>query len=354
MRSIKIFIIGILFSYLGFAVANADVLERRDIQVVYDYQQITDGFGNIRTIIISGYVKNKSDQDVARVHVMFKLVWQERNPIFKKLRFKNIPSDAYEEFQFEIDLGARPDALKQILVDLEKIKFTTARQVSPKTEHNITTHEKYSLQEITEEGKRFDSLIMLLKSLKPFNDPPKDEFETSDEYETRVNYIENEHFDQMMDELETRYGELLGGPNAIVRFIPKTVNKELIYVTENSIYFQIHVKFGKYNADKRRFEDINLDPRTIIFDPPTILPSAEMKLDHKNGLFYLSQPFMDVGRSEGRSWRKNESNIVLEVTLRLGVIQDGPYPESKCFVEAITLKNIKSGDVYRKWGWESI
>ncbi len=332
---------------------NGKVVARRNVEVHYNYKQISDGFGNIRTVIISGYVKNSSNQNVAHVAILFKLDWESRSTTSKKLKFKDILSGDMEEFKFEIDLGTRPDILKNIRVKISRIKFSTKRQASKPSEHDIATRELYSLVRVSEEGKRFHDLVKNLVQSNPFKTPVKDEFETTNEYETRVNYAQNVHFTKLMDKLEQSFGELLGGPGAHVRFLPRTVNKELVYLSENSFYFQVPISLGHYNADLSRFEDVNLIPRTIPFGNRTLTPYAEIEIIHKTGMFFLRKPVISVSRNEAREWRKIQTNLVLELTVHFGVTQDGPYLAEMCLVDTICLKNRETGDIFRKWTWES-
>ena len=337
------------FLYSGFA--SGAVYERRGIQISYDYQHIGDGFGNIKMVIVRGIIKNTTDQTASQIKANFKLLWKERPSIIKKLRFKNINPDSIQEFQFEIDLATRPDTLKSINVKLAKIKFSTKRKESPVSAHNVASKKLYSLVKLTEHGKMFTRILNHITSSNPFKLPYRDEFETTDEYETRVNFAENEHFNVLMDLLEREYGEIIGGKGAIVRFLPVNVGEDLIYLAENSIYFHIPIRFGPYNADAGQFQDVNLSPRTLAFSPRTIMPVAGIGLIHKGGMFFLRFPTVDVPRKEGKLWRKNEIDIVLEVNLKVGVIQDGPSIEAMCFVEKFELKNIKTNEVYRTWSW---
>jgi hypothetical protein len=250
-------------------------------------------------------------------------------------------------------LGSQPDVLAQIIAKISKIKFSTTRAPSKPTKHNIVSTEEYSLTRLNEEGRMFLKLLSTLQEKNPFHIPPKDEFETSDEYETRVNYAENDHFTMLMDKLEKAYGEMLGGAGATVRFLPEIIRKELIYLSENSAVFRVPIRLGKYNADKSRFEDVNLVPRTFPFKPTTILPKGDIEVVHKSGYFFLRKPTIKVSRKEARHWRAMEKDLVLELKLRFGVVQDGPYIESRCLIESIALKNISTGDVYRRWELKS-
>ncbi|MBN1355181.1 hypothetical protein JXA40_02810 [bacterium] len=329
--------------------AKGYVLERRGVEVDYDYRQASDGFGNIRTVEFAGRIKNITQQDISRAQVNFKLVWKNQNPTTHKLRFKNIPPGESHEFAFNVDLGNRTDILVNVAVAISKVKFSTLRKVSPPTQHDIITHKYYSLPEITDEGRKFAQIVENLKQSQPFKIPVKDEFETTNEYETRINYLENQHFTRLMDALEENYGSHMGGRHAIVRFLPKHRANEFVYVSENSFFFRIPVRLGRYNADKERFEDVNFSPRTILFPPQAYVPDAGIELAHRNNMFFLNSSHIEVTRNEARKWRENEQYLVLEVALRMGVVQEGSYPEPLCLVERIAFINTKTSEIYRQW-----
>jgi len=332
---------------------NAETLSRRGINLVYDHQPINDGFGNLKSISVSGMVENTTDQDVSRITAGFELLWESRRPIEKKLKFRNVEAGESKEFQFEIELGTNPDILTRLIPKLSHIKFSKTRKASSPSQKDLSSTAQYELTRLNEEGKAFIKCIRRLIAKNPFNPPIKDEFETTDEYETRINYMENVHFSELMDRMEKTYGQLIGGRDAVVRYLPSVINKELVYVSENSAFFRVPVKFGRYNADLERYEDVNLVPRTFGYAPPMILPESDLELVHKAGLFFLRRPYFDIRRDEAKILRSNEKFILLEVAFRTGLIQEGPYPEAFCLVEEIQLKNIKSGKIYRKWSLQS-
>jgi hypothetical protein len=332
-------------------IAFCGEIERRGIELRYDFQHISDGFGNVRTVTIKGYIKNTTDQDASVVNVQFKLIWQNRKSITQKLKFQNMTSGEMQEFQFEVDLADQPDVLDSIIPDISKIKFTTARKSSPVSVHNLIAQEIFSLSRISEEGKYFAKMLDDLQNTVAFTAPAKDEFETTDEYESILNFAENEHFSKLMDQLEKTVGEHLGGKGAIVRFLPMNVRKELAYLSESSYVFQIPIRLGLYNADRSCFEDVNLAPRTLSFPPRALVPDANIVFTHEDGFFFLKQPTIFVPRETAKIWRKNDSDLVIEITLRLGVVQDGPYAAGRCYVEEFKLKNAKTKEEYRKWNW---
>jgi hypothetical protein len=337
------------FLFLFSAIANGYVLKRRGVEVHYEYRQVSDGFGNIRTVYLSGDIKNTTDQDVSRVHVTFKMVWKNRAPTIKKLKFSSIPAGEREQFSYVTDLGNRTDMLNNVLVKISKVKYSTLRKSSPPSARDIISSKFYLLPDITEEGRKLSEVINHLKESHKFHIPRKDEFETSNEYETRVNFLENEHFTNCMDQLEKNYGVLLGGKGSIVRFLPKHASRQFIYISENSFFFRIPIRLGRYNADRERFEDVNFSPRTILFEPSTLIPDADIELTHRNNMFFLGSSNIEVPRKEARKWRKNQEFLVLEVSLRMGVIQDGPYPKPRCLVERIVFLNTNTSEIYRQW-----
>ncbi len=329
--------------------AEAINLGRRGIELEFDHQMMDDGFGNIRSISIDGAIANTSDQDASRISVVFILYWESRKPIEKKLKFKNLKSGKSQEFQFEIELGTNPDTLVRIEPKLARIKFSKTRHASTKSKKDISNTLEYNLSRLNEEGNSFRKVLDRLKSKNSFKERTKDEFETTDEYETSINFDENVHFGKLMDVLEKSYGEIIGGRGAVIRFLPRTVKDNLIYVSENSAVFQIPIRFGRFNADLDRFEDVNLIPRTFPFPPITIVPDSAIGLIHKGGIFFLRKSFFDIHREEARILRNTEQHIILEITFRTGIIQDGPYPEDFCIVEKILLKNKETGKIHRKW-----
>jgi hypothetical protein len=356
MAKRKLFFLMVTLSCIALVpgILEAKTVERRGIQVDYDYQQINDGFGNIRTITVAGSLRNTTKQDVSRVNLLFEFDWESRIKTDKKLKFKDIGPNGTDEFKFDIDLGSRPDTLLKIMVRIDRIKFSTKRNASPSSPRDIISHEFYTITRLAEEGKKFSSMIANLNATQAFVIPVKDEFETTNEHETRVNYAENEHFNMLMDSLETSYGEYLGGKDGVVRFIPRTVNKKLIYVSEFSLYFQVPLRLGQYNADLSQFEDVNLVPRTIPFSSKTLVPKAEIEVTHKTGMFFLRRPIIAVTRSEARDWRKNEADLALELTVRMGVEQEGAYLEEQCIVDAVYLKNVRANTAYREWLWQKM
>ena len=91
----------ILFSS-GLTPVQGMNLERREIELNFNHQMLDDGFGNIRSISISGTITNGSDQDASRIDVLFFLYWETRDTIEKKLKFKNLKSGRQQEFQFDL------------------------------------------------------------------------------------------------------------------------------------------------------------------------------------------------------------------------------------------------------------
>jgi hypothetical protein len=331
---------------------KADMVDRRGILVTYDSQSINDGFGNIRIISVKGSVRNTTDQDAAVVNIQFKLVFKNRKSVAHKLDFQTMPAGDMQEFQFETDLENQPDQLVKLDVDITKVKFTSARKASPISVHNVVSREVYSLSKLNEEGRFFVRMIEDIKKELPFTVPVKDEFETTDEYESRVNFAENEHFSKCMDLLEKHYGDHLGGKGAVVRFLPQTLQKSIIYSSETTVIFQIPVRLGSYNADVMKFEDLNLSPRTTGFAPPTLVPPAELTISHEDGFFFLKLPYITVSRESARIWRKNDDSLITEMELKMGVIQDGPYCRALCYIPSIKFKNSKTLEDYLQWGFQ--
>ena len=161
------------FSTVTFALIE----ERRGIEVHYDYQHISDGFGNVRVLKVQGFVKNKTTQDASRIDIQFKLIWQKRDTIKKKLKFKNVIAGSSRDFDFEINLKSQPDVLRKLSVKILKIKYSIARKPSPLSAHNIVSRKSISLQGLMKEGSVFSSIVKNLKTKHPFEEPPKDEFE---------------------------------------------------------------------------------------------------------------------------------------------------------------------------------
>ncbi|GEM_PF-3876161 len=348
--SVALCLITAVFCSSAHAVQN---IEQRGIELSYDYQNISDGFGNIKTIEVKGVLRNTTSQDASKIRITFRLTWLDRNPIVEKLDIENLAAKSSREFQLLVDLGQNPAPLDEISAKFTTIKLEKTRQISPASVHNILTREEYSLTKLTDEGRQFNDIVQDLKKRLPFAMPAKDEFETSAEFDNRLNQLENEHFIRMMDEIEKLYGEHVGGKGAIVRFLPKSIAGQLIYSTENSASFQIPIRLGPYDADRGLFSDVNFNPRTIPFEPLTVIPKAEIQLEHKDKLFFLRKPEFKVDREEGRLLRECEKNLVLEVSIRFSVIQEGPYLESRTIVEQIQLIDTQTSKVFRTWSLEA-
>ncbi|MBN1297225.1 hypothetical protein JXA80_10625 [bacterium] len=342
-------VIFLLVSLMNVLPASAEKVTRKDMDVVYQYRQINDGFGNIRLIQISGYVKNRDPRMASRVDISFKLSWQSRSSDVKKLEFINLPPNDIQDFEFEIDLGTQPDVLSSVICTIERIKFSKQREASPLTDNNIVLHDFYTLPRLNEEGKDFLNILKGMCTQHRFEIPLQNEFETTNEYETRLNEAENDHFSRLMDELEKRYGQLLGGQNAVVRFLPRTYRNSIVYLSECSAYFQIPIRFGRYNADRRMFENVSMVPRTFPYPPMTLVPDTLLNLIHKSGMFFLRKDEFFIEREEARIWRSDERFLVLEVTVRNGVVQNGPYFSDFCIVEKIQVKNTQTGRIIREW-----
>lgn len=339
----------IFLSFTGVALAEPEKTSRRDIDVVFDYEKVDDGFGNIRKILIDGTVQNNSQRIASKITVSFKLNWKNRITDSRKLEFANLTIGEKQSFQFDVELGAQPDALKSISVNIDQIKFTNTREASQPTANNLVVHELYSLARLNEEGKSFSGILKRLQTIHPFQMPVKDEFETTSEFETRVNHAEDVHFAFLMDELEKQYGQMLGGEKAVIRFLPRTFKKRVIYLSECSAYFQVPVSLGRYNADLRRFESIGMNPRTFPFPLQTYVPEADLPFMHKAGMFFLRKTDFYIQREEAKIWREQGKFLILEATIRFGVIQDGPYFQDFCVIEKVILKNADSGLLYREW-----
>ncbi len=260
-----IFSIFLFASFTTPASASSEKVTRRDIDVIFEYGKVDDGFGNVRKILVSGTIQNNALRIASKVSISFKLIWKNRTSDARKLEFQNVEVNAPQSFDFAIELGTHPDTLKSLVCNIDQIKFTNTREASPLTPFNLVLHEMYTLTRLNEEGKSFFGILNYIKEANPFQLPVKDEFETTSEYENRVNQAENNHFSKLMDELEKRYGQLLGGKNAIIRFLPRTFNKNIIYLSECSAYFQVPIQFGKFNADMSRFENVAMNPRTFAF-----------------------------------------------------------------------------------------
>lgn len=327
----------------------AEKITRKNIDVVYQHRQIADGFGNIRKVTIQGYVKNRDSRTASKIILRYKFLWTNRRSISKKLSFLNVPPGGIKNFEFDIDVGTRPDSLQSITCKIERIKFSRKREVSSLTDHHLVLHDFHSLARLNEEGKDFLSILRLLKKKMLFTVPLQEEFETTDEYESRVNEAENDHFARMMDELEKQYGQLLGGRNAIVRFLPRSYNNALVYLSECSSYTNVSLVLGRYNADKQQFENISLSPRTFPFAPEVRVPDTDVHLMHKTGMFFLRNSEIKLSRNEAREWRRQDKFLAIEIVLRNGVMQDGPYFTDFCVAEKVQVKNIKTGKVIREW-----
>lgn len=347
--SLAVFFVCLLASQILSVSVYAEKVSRKSIDVIYQYEQLTDGFGNVRTIKVTGYVKNTERRTASAVNIRFILNWKKRPHDEQKLEFKNIPHHSMKEFEFTLDLGTQPDVLTDVICHIERIKFSKERAASPLTEHHLIIHDYYSLARLNEEGKDFLSIIKHIQSKHPFRVPIKGEFETTNEYESRVNDAENEHFAKLMDELEQRYGQLLGGKNAIIRFLPRSYQNGIVYLSECSAYFQVPLKLGRYNADRQRFENMSMIPRTFPFPLKTVLPKSPLQLLHKTGMFFLRNDNFEIPRREARQWRQEDQHLLLEITLRFGVFQDGAYLDDFCVVEKIQLKNKQTGRVIREW-----
>ena len=339
----------IITSLVSSPSASAEKVTRRNIEVVYQYGKVDDGFGNIRKILVNGTIQNTSSRIASKVSVSFKFLWKNRTADLRKVEFQNVLIGESQDFEFFIELGTQPDVLKSLLCNIDQIKFTNTREASPLTPFNMVVHEMYSLARLNEEGKSFLSILQYIREMNPFQVPEKDEFETTSEHESRVNHAENLHFAKMMDELEKRYGQLLGGTNATIRFLPRSFKKNVVYISECSAYFQVPIQFIRYNADLRQFENITMNPRTFPFPPQTQVPNAELQFIHKSGMFFLRKTELSIDRAEAKSWREQERYLILEATIRFGVVQDGPYFQDFCVVEKIILKNADTGEVLREW-----
>ncbi len=339
-----------LFCSPAFAVQS---IEQRGIELSFDYQNLSDGFGNIKTIEVKGVLRNTTSQDASKIRAAFRLTWLDRNAIIEKLDIDNLAAKSSREFQLLVDLGQNPAPLEDISAKFTTIKLEKTRQISPASVHNILTREEYSLTRLTDEGRNFCDMVQDLRKRLPFAVPIKDEFETSAEYDNRLNQLENEHFSRLMDEIEKLYGEHVGGKGAIVRFLPKNIAGQLVYSTENSVFFQLPIRLGPYDADRGLFSDVNFNPRTISFEPLAVIPKAEIQLEHKDKLFFLRKPEFRVEREEGRRLRECEKNLVLVISLRFSVIQNGPYLDARAIIEQIQLLDTQSSKVFRTWSLEA-
>ncbi|MCD4652428.1 hypothetical protein K8T06_00660 [bacterium] len=339
----------LLLSVCVITPVDAEKISRKNIDVVYQYRQVTDGFGNIRKVHIQGYVKNNDRRIASKINVSFKLVWQNRHSDIKKLHFTNLPENKLENFKFNIDLGTQPAVINSIICNISSIKFSKQREATTLTSHHLVLHDFYSLARLNEEGKAFQQILDHIRKSNVFRIPLKGEFETTNEFESRLNEAENDHFSRIMDDLENQYGHLLGGQNTIVRFLPRFYKNALVYLSECSSYFQVPFRLGKYNADFSRFEKISMIPRTYPFPLETKIPETEINIIHKTGMFFLRKNKFPLDRDEARLWRKQDKNLALEIVVRNGVIQDGPYFRDFCVVENIQLKNIQTGRILREW-----
>lgn len=329
--------------------ASAEKIEQRGIELNYDYQSINDGFGNIKSIEVKGIVRNTTSQDAAKIRIQFRLAWQNRGPKTQKLDIDNLAAQSDQEFQFVVDLGQNPSVLESITAKFNSIKLETTRKISPPSVHNVQSRDLFSLTKLTVEGKQFDDKIEELKKKTPFVTPVKDEFETTEEFDTRLNQIENQHFIKLMDLLEKQYGEHVGGKGAVIRFLPKSIDGQLYYVSETSGYFLLPIRLGPYDADHGLFNDVNFNPRTVVFKPVSIHPLADLQLTHKDSLFFLRKPEFRVAREEGRVLRESEKYLALEVSFRFAVIQDGSDFHSRAIVEQLQLIDTQTGKVHRTW-----
>lgn len=348
----KKYVLPVLAAFLSSfyqANVNAETVSRRNIDVTYDYQLIEDSFSNVRKIQVKGTAQNNSMRMASKVTMTFTFLLKNRAGNTRKIDVENLASMETQSFDFTIDFSSQPVVLKSIICNIDQITFSAAREASPLTPYHLVVHELYSLARLNEEGKAFLRVLQFIRELKPFLAPVKDEFETTSEYEARVNNAENQHFSEMMDELEQRYGLLFGGANTRIRFLPRTMQKNLIYVSECTAYFHIPIFFGPYNADLQRFENVLMNPRTFPFAPQTHVPDSDLQFIHRSGMFFLRKSEYAIDRSEAKIWREQDRSLILEVTIRFGIKQDGPHFQDFCIVEKIVLKNKDSGEVFREW-----
>jgi hypothetical protein len=339
----------LFLSFFSQAHVNAETVSRRNIDVTYAYQPIEDSFGNVRKILVNGTVRNTSMRMASKVTMTFTFLLKNRAGNTRKIDIENLASMETQSFNFTIDFSVQPVTLKSIICNIDQITFSAAREASPLTPYHMVVHELYSLARLNEEGKAFLRVLKYIREIMPFVVPAKDEFETTSEYEARVNNAENQHFSALMDELEKRYGLLFGGANTRIRFLPRTMKKNLIYVSECSAYFHVPIAFGPYNADVQQFENVLMNPRTFPFAPQTHVPDSDLQFIHRSGMFFLRTSDYAIERSEAKTWREQDRSLILEVTIRFGVKQDGSYLQDFCVVEKIVLKNKDSGEVFREW-----
>ncbi len=349
INSYLILIIGLIFALFCRPHVKAETVSRRNIEVNYRYSLLDDGFGNVREVQLQGTIQNKTERSASKVTLTFTFLLKNRSDYTKKIEIENLVSMETQPFGFSIEFGGLPGVLKTVSCNIDQISFSAAREASPLTPNHLVVHEQYSLHRLNEEGKAFSRVIQYIRGIKPFSMPTKDEFETTSEYESRVNNAENQHFSTLMDELEKRYGALFGGSNTRIRFLPRTLNKNLLYISECSAFFQIPLYLGRYNADLLQFENVMMNPRTFPFPPNTYVPDSDIQFQHRSGMFFLRKPNYSIDRDEAKIWRTQDKSLILEITLRMGIKQDGPYLQEFCLIEKIILKNKDTGEVFREW-----
>ena len=348
-HSYFVFVIGLIFTLFCQLPVTAETVARRNIEVNYKYTPVDDGFGNVREVEVRGTVQNNAMRTASKVTLTFTFQLKNRSGYTKKVDIENLVSMETQPFCFTIDFGGLPGILKSVACNIDQISYSATREASPLTPHHLVAHEHYSLPRLNEEGKAFLKVIQYIRDIKPFSAPAKDEFETTSEYENRVNNAENQHFTELMDELEKRYGALFGGSNTRIRFLPRTLNKNLLYISECSAFFQLPLQIGRYNADLAQFENIMMNPRTFPFPPQTYVPDSDIQFQHRSGMFFLRKSDFSIDREEAKIWRGQDKLLILEFTLRMGVKQDGPHLQEFCLIEKIILKNKDSGEVFREW-----
>ncbi len=332
-------------------VNNADYISisSRNITVKYLIDQVEDGFGNVRQVKVSGIVENNSNQVVSSIRVNITFELTNRGFVERSVRTTNLMPNSSKPFNIELDYGTQPDALKNVVCSIEQVLFAATREPSVLTPYHLVTHEFYTLPRLNEEGRAFMRVLQYIRDIKPFQPPMKDEFETTTEYEARVNNAENEHFFKMMDDLETRYGLLIGGPDTRIRFLPRIFRDQIIYLSECSANFNVRIGLGRYNADLEQFDNLSMNPRTVPFPPRTYVPQNDLQFIHRSGLFFLRSAEYKVGRQEAQVWRLQDQHIILDVTVRFGVRQVGPDIQEFCIIEGLILKNKETGEVFREW-----
>jgi hypothetical protein len=328
---------------------NTTTVSRRNISVSYALSQIDDGFGNVRELEFSGRVENNSQQIASsiRINILFELV--NRGIVERTISITNLLPDESQPLDLVLDFGTQPDSVISVTCNIDQVLFAATREPSALTPYHLVTHEYYSIPRLNEEGRSFMRVLDYVRSIKPFHSPPKDEFETTTEYEVRVNTAENEHFFEIMDDLETRYGLLIGGANTRIRFLPRVFRDDIVYMSECSANFHVRFGLGRYNADLERFENVFIVPRTIPFSPRTLVPQTDMQFLHRTGIFFLRSTDYPISREEAQTWRLQDDQMILDVTIRLGVRQNGPDIQDFCIVERVLLKNKETGEVFREW-----